>query len=163
MPAVLVWVASLLSMGTSVPQAEVFLRSPEMGRFHTVALAEHHLGANSFNKLDQLWRQTGFRGTAATAHKSVNSINGTPGGPCMATRNHVAMAAWSMQKSDVSGRSGFNWSGQLVRLKGSTVLLAMVYLTNGLAKSCENLEKMWELANLVRTARYRSSAWETGM
>ena len=63
----------------------------------------------------------------------------------MATRNHVAMAAWSMQKSDVSGRSGFDWSGQEVKLKGSTVLLAMVYLTNGLAESVENLEKMWSL------------------
>ena len=37
-----------------------------------------------------------------------------------------------------------------MRLKGSTVLLVMVYLTNGLAESGENLEKMWELANLIR-------------
>ena len=27
----------------------------------------------------------------------------------MATRNHVAMAAWSMQKSDMSGLSGIDW------------------------------------------------------
>ena len=162
------WVASLLSTGSRAsvgdghlrilsanistwgPQAEGYMRSPEMGRFQTVALAEHHVGANSINKLDKLWRQTGFRGTAATAKKSVNSINGTSGGTCMATRNDVAIAAWSREKSDVSGRSGFDWSGQLVRLKGSTVLLVMVYLTNGLAESGENLEKMWELANLIR-------------
>ena len=68
----------------------------------------------------------------------------------MATRNHVAMAAWSMQQSDVSGRSEFDWSGQLVSLKSSTVLLVMVYLTNGLAESGENLENRWELANLIR-------------
>ena len=37
-----------------------------------------------------------------------------------------------------------------MRLKGSTVLLVMVYLTNGLAESGENLEKMWEHANLIR-------------
>ena len=37
-----------------------------------------------------------------------------------------------------------------MKLKGSTVLLAMVYLTNGLAESVENLEKMWELTNLIR-------------
>ena len=67
----------------------------------------------------------------------------------MATRNHVAMAAWSREKSDVSGRSRFDWSGQLVRLKCSTVLLVMVYLTNGLAESGENLENMWERANLI--------------
>ena len=54
------------------------------------------------------------------------------------------------RKSDVSGRSGFDWSGQSVRLKGSTVLLVMVYLTHGLAESGENLEKMWELPNLIR-------------
>ena len=47
-----------------------FLRSPEKGRFQTVAVAEHHLGANSVSKLDKLWRQTGFRGTAATAKKN---------------------------------------------------------------------------------------------
>ena len=68
-----------------------------MGRFQTVALAEHHVGANSINKLDKLWRQTGFRGTAATTKKSVNSFNGTSGGTCMATRNRVAMAAWSRE------------------------------------------------------------------
>ena len=34
-----------------------------------------------------------------------------------------------------------------MRLKGSTVLLVMVYLTTGLAESGERLEKMWELAN----------------
>ena len=39
----------------------------------------------------------------------------------------------------------------MVRLKGSTVLLVMVHLTNGLAESGENLEKMWKLANLVRS------------
>ena len=115
-----------------------------------MALAEHHVGANSINRLDKLWRQTGFRGIAASAKKSVNSINGTSGGTCVATRNHVAMAAWSREKSDVSWRSGFDWSGQLLRLKGSTVLLVMVYFTNGLAESGENLEKMWELANLIR-------------
>ena len=37
-----------------------------------------------------------------------------------------------------------------MKLKGSTVLLAMVYLTNGLVESVENLEKMWELTNLIR-------------
>ena len=116
MLTVLVWVASLLSTGSRAsvgdghlrilsanistwgPQAEGFLRSPEMGRIQTVALAEHHVGANRINKLDKLWRQTGIRGTAATVEKSVNSINGTSDGTCMATRNHVAMAAWSMQK-----------------------------------------------------------------
>ena len=138
------------NISTLGPQAEGFLRSPEMGRIQTVALAEHHVGANSINKLDKLWRQTGFRGTATTAKKSVNSINGTSGGTCMATRSHVAMAAGSREKSDVSGRSGFGWSGQLVRLKGSTVLLVIVYLTNGLAESGENLENMWELANLIK-------------
>ena len=39
----------------------------------------------------------------------------------------------------------------MVRLKGSTVLLVMVHLTNGLAESGENLEKMWKLANLARS------------
>ena len=37
-----------------------------------------------------------------------------------------------------------------MRLKGSTVLLVMAFLTNGLAGPGENLEKMWELANLIR-------------
>ena len=37
-----------------------------------------------------------------------------------------------------------------MKLQGSTVLLAMVHLRNGLAESVENLEKMWELANLIR-------------
>ena len=108
-----------------------FLRSSEKGRFQTVAVAEHHLRANRVSKLDKLWRQTGFRDTAATAKKSVNSINSTSGGTCMATRNHVAMAAWSIRKSHVSGRPGFDWSGQQVKLKGSTVLLALVYLRMG--------------------------------
>ena len=39
------------------------------------------------------------------------------------------------------GRSGFDWSAQLLRLRGSTVLLVMVYMTNGLARSGENLSK----------------------
>ena len=47
-----------------------------------------------------------------------------------------------MEKSDVCGRSGFDWSAQLVRLRGSTVLLVMVYMTNGLAESGENFVKM---------------------
>ena len=75
MLTVLVWVGEghlrILSANISTlgPQAEGFLRSHEMGRFQTVALAEHHVGANSINKLDKLWRQTGFRGTAATTKK----------------------------------------------------------------------------------------------
>ena len=88
-----------------------------MGRFQTAALAEHHPGANSINELDKLWRQTGFRGTAATVRQAENSTKGTSGGTSTATRNHVALAAWSTEKSDVRGRSGFDWSGQLLRLR----------------------------------------------
>ena len=90
-----------------------------MGRFQTVA--------------------SGFRGTAATAKQSDNSTKGTSGGASMATRNHVALAAWSSEKSDLCGRSGFDWSAQLAGLRGSTVPLVMVYMTNGLAESGENL------------------------
>ena len=79
------------------------LQSPT--RFQTVALAEHLLGANSINTLDELWTQTGFRGTAATARQSENSTKGTSGGTTIATRNQVALAAWSTEKSDVRGRS----------------------------------------------------------
>ena len=59
------------------------------------------------------------------------STKGTSGGTSIATRNHVALAAWSKENSDVCGRSGFDWSAQLVRLRGSTVLLVMVYMTRG--------------------------------
>ena len=51
-----------VSMSTWGPQAEGVLRSAEVGRFQTVALAEHHLGANSCSKLDKLWKQSGFLG-----------------------------------------------------------------------------------------------------
>ena len=44
-------------MSTRSSQAEGFLRSDEVGRFETVALAEHLLGANSIKKLDKLWKQ----------------------------------------------------------------------------------------------------------
>ena len=98
-----------------------------------VALAEHHLGADSISKVDMPWQQSGFRGTAAPAKHSENSTKGTSGVTIIATRNHVALAAWSMEKSDVCGRSGFDWSAQLVRLRGSTVLLVMVYMTMRLA------------------------------
>ena len=76
-----------------------------MGRFQTVALAEHLLGVNSVNTLGKLWKQTGFRGTAATARQSENTTKGTSDGTSIATRNQVALAAWSTEKSDVRGRS----------------------------------------------------------
>ena len=112
-----------------------------MGRLQTVALAEDHLGANSISKLDKLRKQSGFRGTAATARPSENSTKGTPGDSNIVTRNHVALAACRTEKSDVRGRSGFDWIAQLVRLRGSTVLLVMVCMTNGLAGSGEKLTK----------------------
>ena len=87
-----------------------------------MALAEHHLGANSISQSDKLWKQSGYRGTAATAKQSDNSTKGNSDGTSISTRNHVALAAWSWEKSDVCGRSGFDWSAQLVRLKGSKVL-----------------------------------------
>ena len=120
-----------------------------MGRFQTVALVEHHLGANSIN-LDKLWKQSGFRGTAATAKQSEKSAKGTSGDTSIATR--MALGAWSREKLDVSGCSGSDWSAQLARLRGSTVLLVVVYMTNGLAESGENLVNMWELVNLIRNS-----------
>ena len=83
------------------PQAEGFLRSAEVGCFQTVALAGHQLGANSINKRNKLWKQSGFRDTAATARQSETSTTGTSGGTGIATRSHVTLAAWSMEKSDV--------------------------------------------------------------
>ena len=44
--------------------------------------------------------------------------------------NHVALAVWR----SVRGRSGFDQSAQLLRLRGSTVLLVMVCMTNGLGE-----------------------------
>ena len=43
-----------------------------------------------------------FHGSSSSK-KTGNSIKGTSGGRCIGTRNHVAMAAWTMKKSDVSG------------------------------------------------------------
>ena len=79
------------------------------------------------------------------------STEGTSGGASVATRNHVALADWSMEKSDVCGRSGLDWSAQVVTLRGSTVPLVMVHMANGLAESGENLVEMWELVNLIRS------------
>ena len=42
-------------------------------------------------------------------------------------RNHVALAAWSAGKSDIGGNEVFDSSAQIIRLKGATVLLVMVY------------------------------------
>ena len=75
------------NISTWGPAGRGFLRSSEVGRFQTVALAEHLPGANSINTLDELWKQTGFRGTAATARQSENSTKGTSGGASIATRN----------------------------------------------------------------------------
>ena len=47
------------NISTCGPQAEGVLRSSEVGRFQTVALAEHLLGVNSINTLGKLWKQTG--------------------------------------------------------------------------------------------------------
>ena len=66
------------------------------------------------SKLDKPWKQSGFRGTAATARQSESSTKGTSGGTGIASRNHVAVAAWSTEKSDFRGRSGFDWSAQLL-------------------------------------------------
>ena len=60
------------NISTWDPQAEGFLRSLAMGRFH--------LGAISICKLDKLWEQTGFRGTAAAVRKTGISTLGTSGG-----------------------------------------------------------------------------------
>ena len=80
-------------MSTWGPQGEEFLRSAEVGRFQTMARTEDHLGANSISKLDKLRKQSGFRGTAATARHSENSTKGTSAGASITTRNHVALAA----------------------------------------------------------------------
>ena len=62
----------------------------------------------------------------------------------------MALAALNTEKSDVRGRSGFDWSATLLRLRGSTALLVMAYMTNGLAELGENFTKMRELLNLIR-------------
>ena len=72
-----------------------------------------------------------------------------------ATRNPVALAAWSMEKSDVGGRSGFDWGARLVRLGGSMVLF-------GLSQA-----KTWSECGSSSTSSgaviCRSFAWETGI
>ena len=53
------------NISTWDPQ-EGFLRSAEVEHLQTVALAQHHLVANSNHVLNMLWKQTGFRGTSST-------------------------------------------------------------------------------------------------
>ena len=87
------------SISTWGPHAEGFLRSAGVGRFQTAPLA----GANSMSEVHKLWKQSGFLGTAGTARQSENSTKGTSSGTNIA--------------SDVRGRSGFDWSAQLARLR----------------------------------------------
>ena len=43
----------------------------------------------------------------------------------------------------------------MVRLRRAAVLLVIVYMTHGLAESCDNLVNMWELVN-----PFRSNDWQ---
>ena len=71
-----------------------------MGRFQKAALAEHHLGANGTNKLGKLWKLSGLCGTLQQQPGNLKtSTKGTSGGTSIATRNHVALAAWSMERA----------------------------------------------------------------
>ena len=74
-----------------------------MERFQTMALAEHHLGANSINKLDKLWRQTAFRGTAATA-KTVDQAGGE------ATIQQLPLVAWRPGACEEVGALYHRWA-----------------------------------------------------
>ena len=94
-----------------------FLRSTDVDRFQSVGLAEH--------QWETWWRQRGFRDTAGSTN--------------IATPNHVAVAVWSADKSDVGGISVFDLSAQIVRLKGATVLLGLVYVTHALENPRRNV------------------------
>ena len=111
-----------------------------------MALAEHLLGVNSINTLGKLWKQTGFRGTAATARQSEHSTEGTSGGTSIATRKWRQPLGVRRSRTCEGALSGFDWIAQLLRLRGSTALLVMPYMTNGLKTS----KKMRELVNLIR-------------
>ena len=91
------------------------------------------VGDHSNDNLETWWRQPGCWDTA--------------GGANIATRNHVASAAWSADKSDVGGNSVFDLSAQIVRLKGATVLLVLVYMTNG----PKNVVEVWQLVYPIRS------------
>ena len=56
-----------------------------------------------------------------------------------------------MEKSDVGGSSGFDCDAQMLRMRGVTVLVVMVYMTNGVAEPNENSPILWELVNLTRS------------
>ena len=83
------------------------------------------MGDHGIDNLETWWRQLGFRDTAD--------------GTNITTRNHVALAAWSTDESDVGGNSIFDLSAQIVRLKGAAVLHVPVYMTNELKKRRRNV------------------------
>ena len=83
------------------------------------------VGDHCIDNLETWWRQPGFRDTADGAN--------------IATRNHVASAARSADKSEIGGNLVFDLSAQFVRLKGAAVLLVLVYMTNGLEKRRRNV------------------------
>ena len=117
---VLLWVVGLLSKGVQRGRTSVgdgHLRNvpaePRKGTLSDRGSRRTPFGCKQCQQIRQAVEADGLpRHCSNSKKKSVNSINGTSGGTCMATRNHVAMAAWSVPKSDVSGRSGFDWSGQ---------------------------------------------------
>ena len=92
-----------------------FLRSTDVDRFRLSGTRGTSVGDHSIDDSETWWRQPGFRHTA--------------GGTNIATRNHVASAAWSEDKSEVGGNSVFDLSTQIVRLKGAAVLLVLVSMT----------------------------------
>ena len=93
------------NISTCGPQAEGFLRSSEVGRFQTVALAEHLLGVNSNQHIRQAveadWLPRHCSNSETVRKFDQRYIRRNS----IATRNQVALAAWSAEKSDVRGRS----------------------------------------------------------
>lgn len=97
-----------------------------MGRFQTVALAEHHLARQDATS-DKLWKDLVPRHSLSGSQSS--SVGTSVGRPRRG--EPLALAAQSMEQESL-------WA------------LWVRFVTNGLGESGENLENVWELFNLIR-------------
>ncbi len=116
-----------------------------------LAFAETHVAAPSVPQEQQQLRQMGFRSTWTPAAPTTGK--GTSGGTAIFSRPslHISSVEAAVQgKPNIEPlQSADDWTAILLTLKGLTLIIAVVYLTDGLGIRGGNLNKLAQISQML--------------
>ena len=126
----------------------------EAPKFDGILIQEHHQDMKQCKQMQQ-WVHTmlGMRSWISPAASTHRSDSGTSGGTMVAIKRHIAITPASTKGWHREACERNDWSLVGIRVKGTTIMLASIYLTSGLGYAGENIAKLTQLMCELRSHR----------